>query len=68
MLGVQHGESMYKKWYFEVEIDFIEILHELYEEIDGMLSEFHIEGVLAEEGSDFLRLLLAVHIQMLTKL
>ncbi len=24
MVGVQHGESMYKKWYFEVEIDFIE--------------------------------------------
>jgi ryanodine receptor 2 len=24
MVSVQHGESMYKKWYFEVEIDYIE--------------------------------------------
>ena len=24
MVGVEQGESMYKKWYFEVEIDFIE--------------------------------------------
>jgi ryanodine receptor 2 len=26
MVGVEQGESMYKKWYFEVEIDFIESL------------------------------------------
>jgi ryanodine receptor 2 len=26
MVGVVHGESMYKKWYFEVEVDFIEIV------------------------------------------
>ena len=26
MVGVEQGESMYKKWYFEVEIDFIENL------------------------------------------
>jgi ryanodine receptor 2 len=25
-VGVEQGESMYKKWYFEVEIDFIESL------------------------------------------
>ena len=35
---------------------------------EGSLGVELVEGVLAEEGSDFLRLLLAVHIQMLTKL
>lgn len=26
MVGVEDGESMYKKWYFEVEVDFCENL------------------------------------------
>lgn len=43
MVGVNQGESMYKKWYFEVEIDYVENLNNspLHCRIGWATTEFH---------------------------